>query len=163
MSPLQVSQSIYYGNPVIEAPEVARYIREHSAENARIAVIGSEPEIYFYAHRHSATGYIYTYPLVERQPYAAAMQREMILEIESNRPEYIVLVAYTYSWLLTDSSDQTILRWEEKYAETFYETDCIVNERPDGQTDYLSGEEAKNYHGALGQYIVIYKRKPETN
>jgi hypothetical protein len=25
------------------------------------AILGSEPETYFYAHRHSATGYIYTY------------------------------------------------------------------------------------------------------
>jgi hypothetical protein len=163
LSPLQVSEALYGGNLFIETIEIARYIREHSAEDARIAVIGSEPEIYFYARRHSATGYIYTYALMERQPYAAEMQREMIAEIESNRPEYLVFVAYRYSWLLTDSSDQTILQWEGKYVETFYEIACIVNERPDGQTDYLSGEEAKNYHGPLGQFMTVYKRKPETN
>ena len=38
-----------------------QYIRNHSGPDALVAVLGSEPEIYFLAHRHSATGYIYTY------------------------------------------------------------------------------------------------------
>jgi hypothetical protein len=45
---------------------------------ARIADLGSEPEIYFYAHLHSATGYIYTYGLMDEQKYAWTMQRETI-------------------------------------------------------------------------------------
>jgi len=44
--------------------------------------IGSEPEIYFYAQRHSATGYIYTYALMEEHKYAHAMPEEMEREIE---------------------------------------------------------------------------------
>ena len=73
LTPLQLCQVIYKGNPFIESLPVARYIREHSKPDARIAVIGSEPQIYFYSGRHSATGYIYTYPLMESQPYATAM------------------------------------------------------------------------------------------
>ena len=78
-------------NPFEESIAVAQYIRDHSAPDARIAVIGSEPEIYFYAHRHSATGYIYTYALMEPQPNARKMQRDMMREIETNQPEYLVL------------------------------------------------------------------------
>jgi 4-amino-4-deoxy-L-arabinose transferase-like glycosyltransferase len=159
LTSFQVSKVLYGGNLFAETLEVAKYLREHSAEDARIAVLGSEPEIYFYAHRHSATGYIYTYALMERQPHAAEMQRDMIREIETNKPEYIVLVAYRNSLGFTDSSDLTILNWQKKYSEQFYEIACIVNERA-GETAYLSGEEARNYHGALAEYIVIYKRKP---
>src|SRR5262249_58180156 len=55
LTPVQVSRFIYGRNPFPESVEVARYIRERSAPGDRIAVVGSEPQIYFYAHRRSAT------------------------------------------------------------------------------------------------------------
>jgi len=63
--------------------EVGNYIRNHASKDARIAVLGSEPEILFYAKRLSATGTIYMYGLFEQQPYALQMQKQMIDEIES--------------------------------------------------------------------------------
>jgi len=57
----------------IEAIAVAKLLRENSADTARVAVMGSEPEIYFLSRRHSATGYIYTYGLMEPQPFARRM------------------------------------------------------------------------------------------
>ena len=87
--------SIYGSNPFIECQQIGRYIREHSRADARIAILGSEPELLFYAHRHSATGYIYTYDFFEPQPYAGEMQREMISEIENARPEYLYKCPYS--------------------------------------------------------------------
>jgi hypothetical protein len=40
-------RSVYTTNPFPEAVEVADYLREHGAPGERIAVLGSEPEIYF--------------------------------------------------------------------------------------------------------------------
>ena len=54
--------------------------------------LGSEPEIYFYADRKAATGYIYTYALMEPQRFASQMQAEMIKEVESAHPRYLVFV-----------------------------------------------------------------------
>jgi hypothetical protein len=59
----------------------------YSAVSPSIAVLGSEPEIYFYSRRRSATGYIYMYPLMETHPYAAQMQQELINEIEAGKPQ----------------------------------------------------------------------------
>ena len=81
-----------------EAKQVAEYVRDHSSEGDQIAVVGSEPEIYFYSHRHSATAYIYTYALLERQPFAAAMQKEMLAQVENSVPEYAVYVDNESSW-----------------------------------------------------------------
>jgi hypothetical protein len=49
-------------------------------------------------------GYIYTYPPGESQPYALAMQGELIREVEGNRPEYVVFVHVpeSPSWPLLD-------------------------------------------------------------
>ena len=60
-------------NPFPESVKIGEYIREQSAPSDTIAVLGSEPQIYFYAQRRSATGYIYTYSLMETQPYAHQM------------------------------------------------------------------------------------------
>ena len=57
LSPRQVCQRTYSPNPFVETEEIGRWIRQHSSDEARIAVLGSEPELFFYAHRHSATGY----------------------------------------------------------------------------------------------------------
>jgi Dolichyl-phosphate-mannose-protein mannosyltransferase len=162
LPPDAVCRVIYTSqNPFIESIAVARFIREHSAANARVAVVGSEPQIYFYAQRHSATGYIYTYPLMEAQPYAISMEREMGVEIEAGKPEYLVLVMYRYSWLFHDSSDTEILSWVTKYARESYERTGLINMQPDGQAVYLWGDDAKNYQGPLDQFIVVYKRRLE--
>jgi hypothetical protein len=72
MTPEDACRFIYGRNGFVESVEIGRYIKEHSAPDARVAVIGSEPQIYFYAHRHSASGFIYMYDLVQLHRYAAS-------------------------------------------------------------------------------------------
>ena len=99
LSPVEACRSLYGFDPFPESITVADYIRTHSPPNARIAVLGSEPEIYFYAHRRAATGYIYAYPLLERQPFARQMRQEMLQEIAAARPLFLVQVRTWTSWL----------------------------------------------------------------
>jgi general stress protein CsbA len=119
-SPLALCRKIYRPNPFAEAVEMADFIKSHSSPADRIAVIGSEPEIYFYADRLSATGYIYMYPLMEEQPFASTMQKEMISEIETAQPRFVVFVDTKYSWLSRESSDMTIFHWSDQYAQKQY-------------------------------------------
>jgi 4-amino-4-deoxy-L-arabinose transferase-like glycosyltransferase len=121
MSPAQASASTYGENPFPQAQTVARYLREQPAPQASLAVLGSEPEIYFYAHRHSATGYIYTNGLMEPQKYAARMQDEMIAEIEHSQPEYVVYVSSPPSWLRQKTSGDHIFVWAAEFLSTHYE------------------------------------------
>ena len=55
-----------------------------------MAVFGSEPEIYFYAQRHSVSGYIYMYDLARDQPYAPAMRQEFMDDVERLKPRFLV-------------------------------------------------------------------------
>lgn len=82
----------------LEDLAVGDYIRAHSSPNDELAVLGSEPAIYFYSHRRSTTGYIYTFPLTEQQPFAHSMQEQMLAEVERSRPEFLVYVDDGYSW-----------------------------------------------------------------
>ena len=91
--------------PVSRSGVVAEYIRDNSSPDAHVAMLGSEPEIYFLARRHSATGYIYTYGLMEPQPFARQMQDEMIREIETHPPEFVVFADNPLSWWRKPGSD----------------------------------------------------------
>jgi 4-amino-4-deoxy-L-arabinose transferase-like glycosyltransferase len=115
------SNRLYPDNPFLAAREVAKYVESASSPETRIAVFGSEPEIYFYSHRHSATGYIYTYGLVESQQYAVQMQQEMIQEITRVQPEFVVFVDDELSWLVKPGAPQeTFFNWIQSYINGSY-------------------------------------------
>lgn len=156
----QVCQNVYRENPFAEAESVAALIRDHSDANARLAVIGSEPEIYFYARRHSATGYIYTYALMEPQPYALDMQHEMAREIEAVRPEFLVYVPHRLSWLSESGSSHFLLDWFADYSAKNYEKIGLAGL---SGADPVSvwGSAATNAPPMPGQPITIYRRRTD--
>jgi len=120
-NPVDASRMLYITmNPFPESLAVAQYIKNHSSETDTIAVIGSEPQIYFYANRKSATGYIYICGLMEPHVYALQMQKEMAREIESAKPRYIVFVHAQTSWNTWPDSNFYILDWSKKYLDDYY-------------------------------------------
>jgi hypothetical protein len=160
LDPIAASRRTYGINPFVEAVEVADYLRNHSAPDAKIAILGSEPEIYFYAHRHSATGYIYVYPLMEAQKYAATMQQEMIAEIEASRPEFMVIVNISYSWLMKPSSNTSILDWASKYISAQYQQAGIADMGPTS-TQYVWGADAATYSPSSPYNVMVFKRRSQ--
>jgi hypothetical protein len=158
-TPNAACRYVYGGNPFPESIEIAKYIRTHSSPDARIAVLGSEPQIYFYAQRLSATGYIYTYGLVERQKYGATMQSEMIHEIESVRPEFLVYVLWPASWDTRLGADRSIFDWADQYANDHY---TMVGVADGGSRDrrdiYRWDDSASSYRPRRPERILILRR-----
>ena len=159
LTPQEVSRAIYDTSPFPEALQVASYIKDHTAGDDRIAVLGSEPELYFYADRLSATGHIYMYGLMEEQPYAERMQLQMIREIESARPKYIVMANVFGSWLVQSSSPRTIFAWKEHYLKQLYELVGVVDIFDNNTTRYLWDQEVAGYTPVSHSYLTVYKRK----
>ncbi|HET8965017.1 MAG TPA: glycosyltransferase family 39 protein [Candidatus Acidoferrum sp.] len=157
-SPYAAIREIYGVNPFPEAVAIADYIRRNSDQNARIAVLGSEPEIFFYAQRHSATGYIYTYALVEEQSYASVMQSEFIREVEASAPEFIVSVFINQSWLRRSRSDDLIFRWADTYVREHYR---LVGIADGGRNHdiYRWGTDTLTYRPRRPEVVVIYRRR----
>ncbi len=119
LSPEQAVRETYWPNPFVESLPIAKYLREHAKSGDRLAVIGSEPQLYFYSGLKSASGYIYMYPLMEGHSFALTMQQEMIKEIEAVRPEYLIFVRIDLSWLQRANSHQLVYKWLEKYAKNY--------------------------------------------
>jgi hypothetical protein len=158
VDPITACRRIYGGEPFPEAVKVAEYLKSHSAKDDRIAVMGSEPEIYFYSGRLSATGYIYTYPLTEPQPLASTMQKDMISEITGSHPRFVVLVDVRSSWVNVSNRepDRTLLHWTEIYLRGGYELRGVIDMLREG-TEY-HWQDAGTYSPRSKSRIVVFER-----
>lgn len=159
-SPLTQMREVYEYNPFTEAQEVGRLIAKNAAPGDRIAVAGSEPEIYFYARRLSATGYIYVYPLVEPQPFAHAMQLDMLDEITRSKPAWLVYVNVPSSWAARPDSDPTLIRGLQKIARSYVVTG-IVDLVPGGTRTVL-GQKARRVPPTSRYFLLIMERRAGT-
>jgi 4-amino-4-deoxy-L-arabinose transferase-like glycosyltransferase len=156
MDPVTACRSVYGINPFPEALNIADFLRSHSTSENRIAILGSEPEILFYSRRQSATGYIYTYGLMEEQPFASHMQHEMAAEISSAGPAFIVFVAVPTSWLPQPHSDPYIFSWSKQYVHDHYELVGIADIQT--RTQYRWGQEARNYQRHSPWAVEVYQK-----
>ena len=157
LSPDADLRKSYWANPFAESIPLADFVRKRTDPKDTIVVLGSEPQIYFYSHRHSATGYIYTYALMETQPFVQQMQREMIEEIEKAQPKIMVFVSTASSWMVQDTSDRTILDWINTYTQANYTGVGLVNLYPDKPPEYYLPLESAPPHVAPDR-ILVYER-----
>jgi hypothetical protein len=159
MSPVEIARELYGFDPFPEAIPMAAYIRSHTANGARIAVIGSEPEIYFYAHRHSATSYIYIEPMVEPQPFALTMQNDMVRELERAAPEYVVRFPAEETLALGENSPTRLFDWWAEYGPQHYRVVGIADILSDYRTEYRWDAAAEEYQPKSLYYLAVYRRK----
>ena len=154
MTPNEASESIY-GTPLFsETRKLADSLATTIDKTSRIAVLGSEPEIYFYSRHRSATGYIYMYPLMETHSYAAQMQREMIAEIEEKKPEYLVFVGESRSWLRQPASQPLLDAWWE----TYWTTNLDLIQRIELRRAQVSSSQNRGEAPPDGQ-ILLFKNR----
>ncbi|GFE62159.1 glycosyltransferase family 39 protein [Geobacter sp. AOG2] len=158
LTPQEVSYSTYGASAFPAAAELGRYLKDHTTDADRIAVLGSEPEIYFYTGRLPATGYIYMYSLMEDQPHAEQMQRELIREIEQSQPKYCVFTNMQFSWLRGPFSPDVIFKWFDAYVKKYYERVGIVD-LYNGASLFVWEPDAAKYTPGSDANLVIYKRK----
>lgn len=157
-TPVEASRAVYGLQPFAESIEVGDYIRRHSAPADRIAVLGSEPQILFYAQRLSATPFIYTYPLVEEHDRAVEMQKEMIREIEGAKPRYIVAVFLPQSWCAWPNAPRLIFDWAARYCGENYRQVGVVEFVSENEVYVLLGDGAESAVPHSQYYLIAYER-----
>ncbi|MFH1995473.1 MAG: glycosyltransferase family 39 protein [Candidatus Omnitrophota bacterium] len=163
MTPKEACRAMYFMNPFPESIKVAEYLRKNASDGDTVAVIGSEPQIYFYSKMRSATAHIYMYPLMEEHKLAVSMQQEMIDQIESKRPEFLVLVNVDASFLMGPKSARMLFDWFDRYKRGYDLVgiaDCISHSK----TVYRWDEEVVGYYPVSTHRIELYRlKKGEAN
>jgi len=158
-SPAAASRVMFGGNPFVESEWIGERAAEMAGPGGSIAVLGSEPQIYFYADRPPATGYLYMYSVVENRPIAEKMRGEMIAEIEARRPLVLVYVNVPASWLIDESSDMSVFPWLERYVSRGgYVLEGVVEIVSPDRTVSLLGDEARAYTPVGKNFIQLWKR-----
>jgi hypothetical protein len=158
--PETLSRVFYEANPFIESIKISEFLKARTSKADKIAVIGSEPQIYFYTQRLAATGYIYTYMMMESQPDNLAMQKEMAAEIEKAGPKYLIVVNVGYSWAPGEHSPRFIFDWLAGYREHYVPVGIAEIVSFD-ETRYYWLQEAQDHRVESPNSVVIYERKDE--
>ena len=158
MSPRQAIRFTHGMDPFPESMAIANYIAAHTTLQDKIAVIGSEPQIYFYSHRRAATGYVYMYQLMERHKFSLTMQVAMIKEMVSQRPAFIVVVSSPTSWLAKEGSYRLIFAWLREYLENNYGIVGIVEQTSLTTTNYIWEQALTDYRVKSPYWLAVYRR-----
>jgi hypothetical protein len=116
----KISFRMYPGDGFPDIKEMAFSIKDISQPSDKIGQIANEPQLWFYAERRGASGYLYNYPLFEKQAYANRMIEHYIKEMEYSKPRWFVI-------------DLNLLRLDQGYSDT-----SIVKIR-DWSTQFLKG------------------------
>lgn len=162
-SPDQISERIYTVNPFVEAKQVASFLAARTLPSETIAILGSEPEILFYAQRKSATRYIYFHHILWRKTPAAVLQRQRaaVAEIENSDPRYLVAININASVGKNDDTPDYLFEKMRRIIKDRYYLDGFVNMKR-GVTRYVFGREqierSAGRPDAEQPQIMIYKR-----
>jgi 4-amino-4-deoxy-L-arabinose transferase-like glycosyltransferase len=155
----QFSHSIYGPNPFPESVKIANYLAENTKPGDRIAIMGSEPQIYFYAHRRPATEHIYMYGLMEKQPFALRMQEEMISQVERSDPEFIVMISVSTSWIRRPESEKKIFSWMKDYFSKYYRPVMTADILSDKTLWRTERELESSFPPPSYNQLIVFKRK----
>jgi hypothetical protein len=162
LSPPEACRAVYGGNAFPESAGIGRYIADHTRPDQPIVVIGSEPQIYFYAHRHSSTRQIYMYPLMEPQPFARQMQADMIHEIEQNPPAYLVMVVNPVSWFSRSNSCTLLRDWVNDYGPKNFQRVGLIQIDDHSEPLTVWGPDAATAPVLGTIYIAVFENRWKT-
>lgn len=119
--PNAVSREFFGDNPFPEAPALAAYLASVTQETDRVLVVGSEPEILFYAARQSPSPFIMFYPLTDANPHYREFQNQMWRDVRRAAPKYIVFVEnIESSYLWDDAAESDIIDNLNDYIKAGY-------------------------------------------
>jgi hypothetical protein len=153
-----LSRRTYGIVPFPESLKIAEYVKANSSSDDTIAILGSEPQIFFYANRRSATSYVYMYPLMEPHPYALQMQEEMIQQIEAAKPKLLIYVNVFTSLGVGPTSKKLIFDWIWQYSQQYYRLVGVVALVSEDRATYCWGQDAKSCFPLSPFWIAVLER-----
>ncbi len=77
-------------NPFAESIPLSEYVARNTRPDETIFIAGSEPQVYYYSERKSASRYIFIYPLLTPFPAVVERQRLAVDEVRQADPRLII-------------------------------------------------------------------------
>ncbi len=131
------------------------FLNKKLPENERIGLYSSDPQLWFYAQRRGASGFLYAFPLTEIQPYAQMMTDTYIQETEKANPEWLLYCTIAKG----EDNQKTMLQidnWFDTYAKN-YDVKGILYKVKKGYADWVW--ETSAVDTSRERLMIVYKRK----
>jgi 4-amino-4-deoxy-L-arabinose transferase-like glycosyltransferase len=160
-TPAEAVRKIYPGNFFAEMPEFARGIETVTPPEARVFIFGAEPELLFYAHRRSATRYIFLFPLYG--PYDKIREKQLAAAREVEHAAPSTAVYLPNALFFAAGTDQYFTEWSLSYLRDNFYADTWLTADESGAARILKATGAENSDPfAAGQQLIgaILVRKP---
>lgn len=110
--PNVISRDYFGDNPFPESKPVADYVAARTAADDRVLIVGSEPQILFYAKRRSPSAFLMMYPLTSVHARYLEFQRQLIADVKAHPPAFIVEMVHIPTSLTPDEdADPQALRF----------------------------------------------------
>lgn len=149
-------KDVYGTNPFPEAKVIGDFLAQEASPDDQLALIGSEPELYFYTGMKSPSRHAYFSYLVNHKPGWEDRQAEFIRAIETHQPRYIVQFKHPISLLIYGPTAKPFFEWFDPYVAAYYEQIGLADMLPD-ETIYRWGKEMADY-AIKGEYQVMVYR-----
>ena len=157
-NPARISKFYFGNNPFPQAVDTASFIAGHTSENDEVLVLGSEPEILFYARRRSSTPFLMIYPLTSVHGRYQEFEKKMWADVQAARPKYILAaVGIPSSVAWDESADLQIVR---NTCGLIGQSYARVRRFPVSGSQDLS-DQARTCLSATAASIDVYKRIAE--
>ena len=122
-------RKIYPGNFFAEMPALGDRISKVTAPDQRVFIFGAEPELLFYAHRVSASRYIFLFPLYG--PYRDAREKQLAAAEEIDRKVPAAAVYVPNQLFFTSGTEQFFTNWSLYYIDQNFLPDTwLINDSP---------------------------------
>ena len=169
----KIVMKTYGGNPFNEAYQVGKFLKTRTAPSDKIALIGSEPQMFIYTGANSVTRHAYFSYLMQDSTMAHVMQfqKEYRQDIEQGKPKYIVFFNHDISILPGQNANFTMINdMLTNYIPKHYRVIGVVDLVGTGQPRYVfDAAQAAVHQFAQSNNpqqrvwtIMIYERLPET-
>lgn len=124
-SPAEAVRQIYPGSVFAEMPELAGRLAQITRPEDRVFVFGAESELFFYAHRVSATRYIFLFPLYGPYSDAQTKQIETADEIVTHQPAAALYIPNGF--FFSPGSEQLFTKFSEAYLHKNFHADTYLS------------------------------------
>ena len=91
LSPQLLCTALYAGNPFPEAEGAGSAVASLCGEDGTVFVVGSEPEILWYARRKGVSRFDISYPLAIGTGYEKKYQAEALAALDETPPDVVVV------------------------------------------------------------------------
>lgn len=161
----QLLEKTYGVNPFAELKKLGDLLAKRTQKGDKLALVGSEPQLYVYTGNDSPTRHAYFSYLMQdtlKTPQAKVWQREFITDLEREKPRFIVFTRHAVSIYGNPNSDMRFFDWFIPFINANYVRLACADQISDKQVNYvLDPAQAAQYQPKGLFFIDVYERKKE--